>query len=191
MELPEFVFLGYCAKQVVTLQDREIASVSECIAKRPPDWVARWDFNRATCWDSESGALACVPADSPEPYRLFAYRVLPLLFDASAEARVIGVNELFPSDLPALPSGAPPENYRKLGYDVVERNIAMGILGFGCSPLSCNNMADEIPVNRFCLIGSLDAALAAARVFATGKAEPGPYVIVEVLGREPASNMVV
>lgn len=57
----------------------------------------------------------------------------------------------------------------------------MGILGFGCSPLSCNGMAEEISVNEFCLIDDLETALAAARRFGVEQPEPGPYVIVEVL----------
>ena len=70
---------------------------------------------------------------------------------------------------------------QRLGYDVVERDAATGMLGFGCSPLSCNGMAESIPVNEFCLIDDLETALAAARRFGMEQPEPGPFVIVEVL----------
>jgi hypothetical protein len=69
--------------------------------------------------------------------------------------------------------------YQRLGYDVIERDVATGMLGFGCSPLSCNGMAERIPVNEFCLIDDRETALAAARKL--GVEEPGPYVIIEVL----------
>ena len=92
--------------------------------------------------------------ESKPEFKLFAYRILPLLLDASGIEKLVTIDQLFPPELPELPSAIPP--FRGLGYDVVERDAARGILGFGCSPLSCNGMAEEI-------------------------SEPGPYVIVEVL----------
>ncbi|MSV34139.1 MAG: hypothetical protein EXQ47_00885 [Bryobacterales bacterium] len=175
------VLLGYCAKQKFTWEGRELASVSECIAKRPPSWVDRWDCNRATCWNSEAEAWACVPEQRKAEFAVFAYRLLPMLFDLSGDGRAIAVDELFPRELPALPAGPAPPGYAALGYDVVERNIVLGTLAFGCSPLSCNGMAREIPVNQFCLLAEMEDALAAARRFGMEQPEPGPYVIIEVL----------
>lgn len=93
------------------------------------------------------------------------------------------IDDLFPKDLPSLPRDAAPLDFYTLGYDVVERNAAMGILGFGCSPLSCNGMAKNIPVNEYCLFDDLDAALDAARRFGVEQPEPGPYVVIEVLAK--------
>ena len=173
--MPDSVFLGFCAKRKMTApfagQVRQIASVSECLSKRPDDWVQRWDFNRATCWNTEAAAWACVPTDSQSDFTLFAYRIVPSRpFD-----------DLFPKDLPALPQEPEFLPYHRIGYDVVERNPAMGMLGFGCSPLSCNGMAESIPVNEFCLLEDLESALATARRFDTEQPEPGPYVVIEVL----------
>jgi len=173
--LPDFVFLGYCAKRSF----KDIASVSDCLSKRSDKWVERWDFNRATCWNTESDAWACVPDESKSEFKLFAYRILPLLFDTSGIEKPVTVDQLFQADMPALPSATPP--YQRLGYDVVERDVATGMLGFGCSPLSCNGMAESIPVNEFCLIDDLETASAAARRFGIEQPEPGPFVIVEVL----------
>jgi len=171
--LPDSVFLGFCAKRKMTApfagHVRQIASVSECLSKRPDDWVKRWDFNRATCWNTEAAAWACVPDDARPDFNLFAYRMVPLLM----------LDDLFPKDLPTLPQKPELLAYDQLGYDVAERNPA--ILGFGCSPLSCNGMAENIPVNEFCLIGDLESALATARRFDTEHPEPGPYVVIEVL----------
>jgi len=63
----------------------EIASVSECLSARAPNWVDRWDFNRSTCWSDESSALAAVPAASLPRFRLYCYRLFPVLFGASGE----------------------------------------------------------------------------------------------------------
>ena len=49
--------------------------------------------------------------------------------------------------------------------------------------LSCNGMAESIPVNEFRLLDDLQAALAAAQRFGVEQPEPGPYVVVEVLAR--------
>jgi hypothetical protein len=183
--LPDFVFLGYCAKHSLPAPlagcDHDIASVSDCLSKRADNWVEQWDFNRATCWNTEAEAWACVPDESKSEFKLFAYRILPVLFDTSGIDKPVAIDQLFPADMPELPSPTPP--YRRLGYDVVERDAAMGILGFGCSPLSCNGMAEEISVNELCLIDDLETALAAARRFGVEQPEPGPYVIIEVLAR--------
>jgi hypothetical protein len=174
-DLPDFVFLGYCAKRWF----KDIASVSDCLSKRSDKWVERWDFNRATLWNTEVEAWACVPEESKPEFKVFGYRILPLLFDTSGIEKQITIDKLFPRDVLELPSAAPPR--RRLGYDVVERDVSMGMLGFGCSPLSCNGMAKEIPVNDFCLIDDLETAMAAARRFGIEQPEPGPFVIVEVL----------
>lgn len=179
--LPGFVFLGYCAKRKLSWEGHELASVSECIAKRPPEWFGRWDFNRATCWNTEEEAWACVPEASKAEFAVFAYRLLPMLFEPSGDGRSVSLDELFPAELPGLPAGPAPPHYASLGYDVVVRDIVLGTLGFGCSPLSCNGMAKEIPVNQFCLLNEIEDALAAARRFGMEQPEPGPYVIVEVL----------
>ncbi len=55
-----------------------------------------------------------------------------------------------------------------------------GSPSFFCSPLSCNGMAAEYPVNRSCLVDDLETAVTMARDFATGNCEPGPYCVVEV-----------
>ena len=174
-DLPDFVFLGYCAKRSF----KNIASVSDCLSKRSDKWVERWDFNRATFCNTESEAWACVPDESKPEFKVFAYRLLPLLFDTSGIEKAVTIDQLFPADMPELPSAMP--SYQRLGYDVVERNASMGMLGFGCSPPSCNGMAESIPVNEFCLIDDMKTALAAARCFGVEQPEPGPYVIVEVL----------
>ena len=183
--MPDFVFLGYCAKGAYTMpfagRDRDIASVSECITKRPDDWVKRWNFNRSTFWNTEAEAWACVPDESKSEFKLFAYRILPLLFDTSGVEKQITIDQLFPGDLPDLSRESASPQFQRIGYDVVERDVSTGMLGFGCSPLSCNGMAEGIDVNEFCLIDDLETALTAAWRFGVEQPEPGPYVIVEVL----------
>jgi hypothetical protein len=42
-------------------------------------------------------------------------------------------------------------------------------------------MAAEVPVNQYCLIDTLEEAIAAAVRFSKEEPEPGPYYVVEVL----------
>jgi hypothetical protein len=183
--LPDLVFLGFCAKRSLTApfagRAREIASVSECLSKRASGWVKQWDFNRATCWNTEAQAWSLVPDESKSEFRIFAYRALPLLFGKTGIATPVSLDELFPKEQPDLPPEPARCTYSRIGYDIVERNPAMGFLGFGCSPLSCNGMAENLPVNDFCLINDLETALAAAGRFGIEQPEPGPYLVIEVL----------
>jgi hypothetical protein len=189
------IFLGYCAKAVWVPTSEwaggwgshvtEIASVSGCISSRAPDWIDSWDFNRSTCWNGEGSALARVPQEKLSDFRLFCYRLVPVLFDVSGEPVTVSLDELFPSGFANLPDEPNRLCYRSLGYDVVESPpLKSSILGFGCSPLSCNGMAEKIAVNRYCLLDRLDDAFSAAKRFGVEQPEPGPYVVIEVLERE-------
>jgi hypothetical protein len=188
------IFLGYCAKEIWVPTEgwcrntwgahvSEIASVGACLSDRAPNWVDRWDFNRSTCWNDESLALAVVPAERLPHFRLYCYRMLPILFGASGEPKSVSIDEVFTDGLPGLPDEPNLSIYRTLGYDIVEAPWIPSVLGFGCSPLSCNGMAEEIAVNRYCLLDDLDNAFAIAKRFGAEQPEPGPYVIVEVLTR--------
>jgi len=84
------------------------------------------------------------------------------------------------------PSGvvSPTASFALMGYDLV--CFTTGVAP-ECSPLSCNSGAKDYEVNRHCLLGSLEEALAVVRrVDANGGYEPGPYGIMSVW--EEAAN---
>ncbi len=193
----ETVLIGYLPKQFTEAEGNmyaaeyagveEICSVSECFAKSPPGWVDKWLHNTETwLFDTPEAAWSVVPAEEEERYRLYAYRLLPTLFHESGEETV----HPLPPKLPAVPI---PDGFSCLGYDAVVRDPGGRDSGgwpmvpsFFCSPLSCNGMAEESPVNRYCLVDGLDTAIPMARDFATGNyCEPGSYCVVEVWRREP------
>ena len=134
-------------------------------------------------FDTPEAAWSVVPVAERERYRLYAYRLLPTLFHESGEETE--------HPLPELTAVPIPDGFSRLGYDAVVRDVGKteGELNFppsfGCSPLSCNGMAEEYPVNRYCLVDGLDTAVPMARHFATGNCEPGAYCVVEVWRREP------
>ena len=190
----ETVLIGYLAKQATEAKGdvratayagvQEICSVSECFAKSPPDWVDKWVHNTETwLFDTPPAAWSVVPGVERERYRIYAYRLLPTLFHESGKETE--------HPLPQLTASAIPDGFSRLGYDAVVRRVGKTeedlnySPSFGCSPLSCNYMAAEYPVNRYCLVNDLDTAIGMARDFAAGNCEPGPYCVVEVWRRDP------
>ena len=71
---------------------------------------------------------------------------------------------------------APTEKHLQ-GFDVVEFSVQTDP---GCSPLSCNGLAAELPVNRHCLFDSFDEAKDALERGLFKNCEPGPYRIIAV-----------
>ena len=196
----ETLFIGYLPKQFTEAAGdihtpaysgvEEICSVSECIAISPPDWVDKWAHNTDTwLFDTPEAAWSVVPAGEQERYRLYAYRLLPTLFHESGQETEHPLPELM-----AVPM---PDGFSCLGYDAVVRHVGTTHDGgnetpaFLCSPLSCNGMAEEYTVNRYCLVDDLDTAIAMARDFASGNCEPGAYCVVEVWRQEPCRGGAV
>jgi len=82
------------------------------------------------------------------------------------------------------PEPVPPD-FVCLGFDAVSRSAA-DVLGFECSPLSCNGLASETTTTDGCLFPTLEAAVGGARQFAREQPEPGEYYVLQVLGPSPA-----
>jgi len=185
------VFLGYRAKQPWLPAPEfdpkgragvaEVCSVSDCLSEPPPGWEKRWDFNRAACYGSAVDAAASIPAHQRGSYAVFAYWLLPGAVDASL---------MFDATLPLLPTGDGPTRVDVLGFDVVEMEAratpgASRLPPFGHSPLSCNLLAGEVPVNRFCLVDTEEAARRLVERFNLEQPEPGTYFAV-LVAREQA-----
>ena len=143
-----------------------VCSVSECVNSAPEGWLDKWRHNDFGFFDTP--ALALSVTDHPAAFQLYAYRLLDVAFAKGGDG-VLG--------LTGFPAEPPVPGSRVIGYDVVSGSVSVG---FECSPLSCNHMADEVSVNEFCLIPDLDAAIHLARRFAAEEPEPGPYVVIEV-----------
>jgi hypothetical protein len=150
---------------------REICSVSECVSSGPEDWILKWRHNEMGFYPDEETAMSVIPPGDVSSYTLFAYKTTPFFFDNGKRK---------PFVLPELPVAPIPPGYTRLGYDVVSKHP--GIANFDHSPLSCNNVAVDSPINRFCLLTDADTAEAWALKFSKPecRCEPGPYHVVEV-----------
>jgi hypothetical protein len=175
----QLIDAGYFAKRVMPTPDwldatavREICSVSDCISPAPEGWIHHWLHNEFGWFNRVSDARAVVPPDLNAAFRLFAYRIYPQIFRAGARHTLD-----IPSDV--HPDAIPPA-FESIGFDSVNKSME-SVLGFECSPLSCNAMAKEIETNDRCLLATLDAAIAAATRFSIEQPEPGDYYVIEVL----------
>ena len=176
--MDELQLVGYFPKTTGvpggwTASDRveEICSVSNCINSGPEGWIDKWLHNELGFFNTQADAVA-VTRGHADPFEIFAYRLLPLRFkEGKAE----------PLTVPGLPVEPLPSSFVSLGFDAVSKSVSF----FECSPLSCNNMAAEAPVNRFCLLETFEEAMALAERCSRGEGEPGPYYVLEVL-REPS-----
>jgi hypothetical protein len=167
----------------------EICSASGCMAGSPGFWqdIA---YNRALCHNREPAAQAePIANDDTAEYQLYAFYALPLLFGQGSEPKSLMQGEMyvhkrheefFEQPLSPLPAQSPLVGYQHLGYDVLQYTDALT----GCSPLSCNYLAYEFPVNRYCLLDDQQAAHEFAQICGREEPEPGPYIVVEVWRKE-------
>jgi hypothetical protein len=177
---------GYFPKIVVArpgwLADprpRQICSVSDCISSGPDDWIDRWLHNWLGWFNTIADAWSVVPAPDVARYRLFAYRLAPMFYRQGRPEPVDVPVDVHPEPIPAA--------FRSLGFDAFSKS-SLGILGFECSPLSCNSMASEFVVNQYCLLPTAEEAHSAAKRFSVEQPEPGDYYLAEVLEAERAAE---
>jgi hypothetical protein len=173
------ILAGYFARRIELKPDhldasgvRDICSVSECISSGAEGWISAWRHNGFGWFNSIDDALSVVPQPLRAEFRLFAYRIHAELFRGAARAAVAVPEDVHPEPL--------PDGFRSIGFDSASKSSALGT-SLECSPLSCNGLASELPVNEHCLFPTLEAALAGAARFAVEQPEPGEYYVVEVL----------
>lgn len=144
----------------------------------PEGWIDCWRHNALSLFDSEAIAWSVVPTALQADFDMYAYAIFSVLY-VGGEPTVL--------HLPATPmtEGAVeplPKQFRMLGYDAVSVEDRGRQMDLCHAPLSCNGMAAEISVNRYCLLDELDTADDLARRFSfeASGVEPGPYAVVEV-----------
>jgi hypothetical protein len=172
---------GFAAKIIATPEDwlgnasvAEILSISECMSESPIDHTDLWLCNQWLLYDSETTlaeAIARTPVD-PNRLRWFFYEVHEEELE-DGKWRPIGD---YPENV------TPPEaGYSMRGFDIV--CFTTGATP-ECSPLSCNLGADRFPVNRFCLLDTLEQGIEdAGLIDRDGGYEPGPYRVMSVSER--------
>jgi hypothetical protein len=103
---------------------------------------------------------------------LFYYEVYEKQFDDKRR-----IWEPYTSDPAFRTEVKAPSTKRLEGFDVVTFSAKTSP---ECSPLSCNCLAAEIPVNMHCLLPSLEEAIRLVETGAFEHGEPGPLRIFAV-----------
>lgn len=152
----------------------DICSVSSCVNSDFADYVNFWRHNGYWLFDSPEPMRTIAAEEGIElsETTLFYYEVFENeLLDDFRTWRSIKPETSFVTNV------TPPASKRLLGYDVV---TFTGGPAPECSPLSCNAMADELPVNEHCLFESFEAARQNLESGVFHDCEPGPYRIFAV-----------
>ena len=172
---------GYLYKLVVPRPEwlgavghvENVYSISHCISDNFADYIGHWRHNG--CWLFDDPAIMREIAREQgvplEGATLFYYEIYAEEFDERARAW---------SPLPLDPTTmhvTPPSTKQLHGFDV---NCASMRNAPECSPLSCNGICAELPVNTHCLMETLEAARAALESGAFDNSEPGPFRIYAV-----------
>lgn len=153
---------------------REVCSISSCNTDHPvfDEYPTGLQVAPSPEWFADRAKEYGLALDL-EGYSLFYYEMYERQFDE--EKRVW--RGIFPEEL--IWCAKAPAAKQLLGYDaaVYQKNVC----GMGCSPLSCNCVAAELPeVNEYCLFKSLEELIAALDRGAFDRVEPGPYRVFSV-----------
>lgn len=172
---------GYIFKKVVQQPDwlkadhvKDLYSVSGCISENFGDYIKYWQhngywlFNRPSDMDD---IIAKERLDRSE-LRLFFYEVHQLEYDETNKRW-----SSFEPEASLVTSVARPTSAHLEGFDIV--SFAAGT-GPECSPLSCNSLAQSIPVNEHCLFTTFAEAKHALEDGTFNDSEPGPFRIFAV-----------
>ncbi|MDB4766129.1 hypothetical protein OAG71_00430 [bacterium] len=173
--------LGYMAKRIAvrpegfdhpTVQD--IYAVSDCISEDFCDYVSYWQHNGFWFYDSETHIRNIASKNNIDlsGTSLLFYRGHDKQFDADKGAWLD-----YAPDSGVTTNVTPPSSESLVGFDVVTYSMQGKP---ECSPLSCNYLANEISVNKHCLIETIDMAIKRLETGLFNNSEPGPYRIIAV-----------
>lgn len=156
----------------------DICSISGCISRPAADFIRHWKHNGY--WLFNSPAVMDEIAKDAHidllPAKLFYYEVHEEEFDDRTSSW-----RKFEPETSFVTRVHEPRGKRRLGYDVATFYAGAAP---ECSPLSCNSLAEERPVNEHCLFASFDQAKQAIEDGAFANTEPGPYRIFAVYAPE-------
>lgn len=173
--------IGYMYKTVAARTDwleasaiADIFSLSGCISEDFADYIQYWQHNGYWLFD-EPATIENIAKSAKidlSGMTLFYYEAYEEEYDETAgEWMTFTPEPSFKTDVRV------PADKHLEGFDVVEYSCHTNP---GCSPLSCNSLAEELAVNRHCLFDSFEAAKDALDRGLFVNCEPGPYRIIAV-----------
>ncbi len=152
----------------------DVYSISSHVSSNFDDYVDLWKHNAHWLFDSPEILLEAARAKGTGigETRLFYYEI----YEREYHEEDRTWRDYAPNW--SLDTAVRIPGERKLeGYDVA---TFWARAGAECSPLSCNALALEIPVNEHCLLESLATAISLLEQGRFDRSEPGPFRIFAV-----------
>jgi len=173
--------VGYMYKRIAAKPDWlkaetvvDVYSLSHCVSNDFADYINFWKHNGYWLFDSPKviEELATTENIDLSGTSLFYYEAYEFEFDENSNQWLTFKPEpLFATDVRI------PTNMHLEGFDVT---TFYAHTSPECSPLSCNSLATEIPVNQHCLFNTFAEAKNAIDGGLFKNSEPGPYRIFSV-----------
>lgn len=176
---------GYLFKKIEVRPDwikedsvRDIYSVSRCISKNFADYIHFWKHNGYWLFDAPEIVEELAKAHEIDlvGLKLFYYEVFENEYD-----EVDKKWQPFDCEASFVTNVQTPKKKKLEGFDVV---TFCARTNPECSPLSCNNLTEEIPVNEHCLLASFEEAKACLDAGKFDNSELGPFRIFAVYSLE-------
>jgi hypothetical protein len=158
----------------VTADVTDIYSVSGCMSENFLDYIKFWKHNGYWFFNTPNVIVELARENGVDTLemRWFYYEVYEKQFDEEAKVWADFQPEAsFSTDV------ALSQDKKLEGFDVVDFWVQTSP---ECSPLSCNNLAQDIPVNAHCLLGTFEEAKAHLEAGRFDNSEPGPFRIFAV-----------
>ncbi len=170
--------VGYMAKRVhakpewIGARLLDIYSVSGCVSDDFADYIHYWKHNGYWLFNSPEviRAIAQENSISLDGVSLFYHEAYEMEFDDENWAP-------YAPEPSFLTEVVPPARRQLEGFDVV---TFFARTSPECSPLSCNSLATDLPVNAHCLFASFEEAESRLNSGPFTNSEPGPYRIFTV-----------
>lgn len=152
----------------------DIYSVSNCLSEPFADYINFWKHNGYWFYDSPEIIKEIAKSENIglDVTQLFYYEIHKYEYGEDEKIwQEIEPEESFVTNIRV------PNEKKLEGWDVVTYHADTSP---ECSPLSCNGLGEEIPVNQHCLLGSFDEAKQLLETGKFDKSEPGPFRIFAI-----------
>jgi hypothetical protein len=152
----------------------DIYSVSGCISEPFADYINFWKHNGYWFFDSPETMQTIAQNENITlaDTQLFYYEVYECEYiEEETVWQTFDPEKSFRTNIQI------PKKKKIEGYDVVTFSVHTSP---ECSPLSCNNLAEKIPVNQHCLLESFDEAKQLLENSKFDNSEPGPFRIFAI-----------
>jgi hypothetical protein len=173
--------VGYMAKCVTLKPDwlesagvKWIHSISNHVSTDFCEYIQYWKHNGFWLFDSPDliRDIAATEAVDLSRSKFFYYEAYEQEYDEDTHAwNGFDPEQSFTTEVVI------PQSKELLGFDVVTFSCHTSP---ECSPLACNSLANQIPVNQYCLMESFEQAKQALEAGWFDHSEPGPFRIFAV-----------